>query len=305
MSFEIKEFCVNSTDNIHTLAGRLYIPEGEIKGLFHIIHGMTEHIERYDDLMSHLAENGYLAFGYDNLGHGKTAKDETELGFIAHTDGWKYLVNDADVFETAVKKLYPEKPLYLMGHSMGSFIARLAATAFKDNYKKVIFCGTGGKNPLANIGLLLTDIIKIIKGEKHISKTVNNMAFGAYNKRFDGNSGREWLTKDLSIIDKYANDKFCNYCFTVSAMHDLIKLNSVSNNKEWYQNIDKNTPIFLIAGDSDPVGNYGKGVKEVYNKLIKAGAAAEIKLYENCRHEIHNDTCRDEVYKDIIEFCEK
>ena len=304
MSFEIKEFCVNSTDNIHTLIGRLYIPEGEIKALFHIVHGMTEHIERYDKLMSHLAENGYLAFGYDNLGHGKTAKDDSELGFIAHKDGWKYLVRDVDAFETAVKKLYPEKPLYLYGHSMGSFIARLAAISFKENYKKLIFCGTGGKNPLANLGLVLTNIVKAIKGEKHISKTVNNMAFGAYNKRFSGNTGREWLTKDLSSIEKYANDKFCNYSFTVSAMHDLIKLNAMSNHKDWYESISTDIPILLISGDSDPVGNYGEGVKEVYNKLIKVGAKAEFKLYENCRHEIHNDTCRDEVFSDILSFCE-
>lgn len=302
MSFELKEFCVNSTDNIHTLAGRLYIPEGEIKGLFHIVHGMTEYIERYDCLMSHLAENGYLTFGYDNLGHGKTAKDESELGFIAHKDGWKYLVNDVDNFENAVKKLYPEKPLFLMGHSMGSFIARLAAENFKENYSKLIFCGTGGKNPLANAGLIITDIIRAIKGEKHISKTVKNMAFGSYNKRFVGSTGREWLTNDIAAVEKYATDKFCNYDFTVSAMHDLIKLNAMSNRKEWYYNINPDTPVLLIAGDCDPVGNYGKGVKEVYNKLINAKATAEIKLYENCRHEIHNDTCRDEVFHDILEF---
>lgn len=304
MSFQIKEFCVGSTDNIHTLAGRLYIPDGEIKGLFHIIHGMTEHIERYDGLMAHLAERGFLAFGYDNLGHGKTAKDENELGFIAHTDGWKYLVNDVDVFETAVKKLYPEKPLFLMGHSMGSFIARLAAVAFNGNYKKVIFCGTGGKNPLADAGIIITALVKLLKGEKHVSKLVNKMAFGAYNKRFDGNSGREWLTKDTAVIEKYAKDKYCNYSFTVSAMSDLIKLNSQSNKKEWYKNMNPEIPVFLIAGDSDPVGNYGKGVKEVYKKLKKAGVNAILKLYENCRHEIHNDTCRDEVYYDIINFCE-
>ncbi len=304
MSFEIKEFCINSTDNIHTLVGRLYIPETEIKGLFHIVHGMTEHIERYDKIMSHLAENGYLAFGYDNLGHGKTAKDDSELGFIAHNDGWKYLIRDVDAFETAVKKLYPEKPMYLFGHSMGSFIVRLAGVSFSDNYKKLIFCGTGGKNPLASIGLLLTNAVKLFKGEKYVSKLINNMAFGAYNKRFNGNTGREWLTKDLTTIEKYANDKFCNYSFTVSAMHDLIKLNAVSNQKEWYQSISKEIPILLISGDSDPVGDYSKGVKEVYRKLKDLGASVQMKLYENCRHEILNDTCRDEVFKDIIDFCE-
>lgn len=305
MSFEVKNLSVLSTDNIHTLQGKIYIPSCEIKGLVHIIHGMTEHIERYDKFMSFLAENGYIAFGYDNLGHGKTAKNDSELGFISYHNGWKYLVNDVDAFEKVVNKMYPSIPLYLFGHSMGSFIARLAAENFKVNYQKVIFCGTAGNNPLAPIGLLMTDIIGFLKGKKHISKLVIKMAFGSYNKRFNGNSSREWLTKDQDIIEKYKNDKFCNYQFTVSAMHDLIKLNAHCNRKAWFKNLNSTTPKLLIAGNLDPVGDYGKGVKMVYNKLIKNGQPAEIKLYENCRHEILNDSCKDEVLADILTFLRK
>ena len=139
MEYEIKELIVNSSDNIHSLYGKLYIPKGEIKGLFHIVHGMTEYIERYEQLMSALAENGYVAFGYDNLGHGKTAENDNELGFIAHKDGWKYLVNDIWAFTKAVKKMYPNIPTVLMGHSMGSFIARLVAESYPQEYDKFIF----------------------------------------------------------------------------------------------------------------------------------------------------------------------
>lgn len=302
MSFEIKEMTVKSTDNIHTLVGRIYIPEGEVKGVLHIVHGMTEYIERYDPLMSALTDKGYVCFGFDNLGHGKTAKDDSELGFIAHTDGWKYLINDVGEFAKAVKKLYPDKDMCLMGHSMGSFIARLAAIHFEELYCKLIICGTSGKNPLAGAGLLLTDIIKAIKGEKHVSRLVLNMSFGSYNSRFEGETGREWLSNDASMIIKYANDKFCNYDFTVSAMHDLITLVHTCNKNKWFAKISKEMPIFLISGSDDPVGNYGKGVKEVYNKLLKSGANVKLKLYENCRHEIHNDICRNEVISDILNF---
>lgn len=302
MSFEIREMTVKSSDNIHTLAGRIYIPEGEIKGLLHIVHGMTEYIERYDRIMSAAAENGFVCFGYDNLGHGKTARDDSELGFIAHTDGWKLLVNDVDVFASAVRKMYPDKKYILMGHSMGSFIARLAAVSFADTCHKLIICGTGGKNSLSQAGLILTSVIKTLKGEKHVSKTVNKMAFGSYNKRFQGSTGREWLTKDLSSVAKYANDKYCNYDFTVSAMHDLIKLNDMCNRKQWFVEISKTMPILIISGDTDPVGNYGKGVTQVYNRLVKEKANVQLKLYENCRHEILNDTCRDEVTSDILRF---
>lgn len=305
MSFEIKEMTVQSTDNIHTLVGRIYIPEGEIKGLFHIVHGMTEYIGRYDNLMSSLAEAGYVAFGYDNLGHGKTVNDDSELGFIANRDGWKYLINDVEAFSLAVKRLYPDKPLYLMGHSMGSFIARLAAVSFGELYQKLIICGTGGKNPLSPFGLALTNLLKTLKGGKYISKTILNMAFGSYNKKFDKTSKYNWLTKDKTIIDKYATDKFCTFDFTVSAMHDLIMLNTVCNKKHWYNSINKNLPILLISGTDDPVGNYGKGVTQVYNDLIKSGAKAELKLYDNCRHEILNDTCKAEVICDILCFIKK
>ena len=158
MEYEIKELIVNSSDNIHSLYGKLYIPKGEIKGLFHIVHGMTEHIERYADFMAELAENGYVAFGYDNLGHGRTAREDSELGFISHKNGWIYLVRDVSAFENAVQKLFPDKPLYLFGHSMGSFIVRIAAENKGENIEKLIICGTGGKNPLAPFGLMLSNI---------------------------------------------------------------------------------------------------------------------------------------------------
>lgn len=302
MSFEIKMLEVKSTDNIHTLRGKIFIPDGEIKGLFHLVHGMTEYIDRYDHLMSFLAENGYVVFGYDHLGHGRTAENDDELGFIAHREGWKYLVNDVAVFTKAVKKMYPLLPTILMGHSMGSFVSRLVAEKYKDEYNKFIFCGTGGPNPAASAGLLLIKILKTFKGEKHKSKFIYNIAFGSYNKRFDGDTPYEWLTKDREVITKYSADKYCNFQFTVSAMGDLMNLLSKCNRGAWFNAIDNAKPILLIAGDSDPVGSYGKGVQKVYNKLSKKGKKAEIKLYENCRHEIHNDSCKDEMFSDILKF---
>lgn len=306
MSYEIKAIEVQSTDNIHTLKGIIYIPDGEIKGVFHIVHGMCEYIERYAHIFAALAERGYVCCGYDNLGHGKTARDENELGFIAHRDGWKYLVRDVKAFEDAVKKLYPDKPLYLMGHSMGSFIARIAAENYGNEIEKFIICGTGGLNPAAPFGLFATDIIRLLRGEKHRSRLVNKLAFGAYNKRFDGDSDFEWITKDRDVITKYAADKYCNFKFTVSAMHDLVKLNQLSNRPAWFKNLRKDLPILLISGSDDPVGDYGKGVTRVYERLKAAGLEdVNLRLYDGCRHEIHNDACKDTVIKDIAEFIER
>ena len=302
MSFEIKTLEVKSTDNIHTLRGKIYVPNGEIKGLFHLVHGMTEYIDSYDHLFSFLAENGFVAFGYDHLGHGKTAESDDELGFIAHKVCWKYLVNDVVTFTKAVKKIYPDTPTVLMGHSMGSFIARLVSESYAAEYDKFIFCGTSGPNPASSAGLLLVKIIKAFKGEKHKSNLIQNIAFRSYNFGFQGDTPYEWLTNDREIINKYAADKYCTFRFTVSAMGDLMNLLSKCNRGAWFKSLDGTKPILLIAGDKDPVGNYGKGVKAVYEKLIKNGKKCDIKLYENCRHEIHNDICKDEMFSDILKF---
>ncbi|MEE1239571.1 MAG: alpha/beta fold hydrolase [Acutalibacteraceae bacterium] len=303
MTYEIKSIEVQSTDNIHTLKGLIYIPDGEIRGIFHLVHGMCEYIGRYAHVFSALAKDGYVCCGYDNLGHGETARDENELGFIAHRDGWKYLVKDVKAFEDAVRKIYPDIPLYLMGHSMGSFIARIAAENYGDEIEKFIICGTGGPNHAAPFGLIATDIMRFLFGEKHRSNFVNSLAFGAYNKRFDGDSEFEWITTDREIITKYESDKYCNFKFTVSAMHDLIKLNALCNRKAWYNNIRKSLPVLLISGSDDPVGAYGKGVTKVYEKLKTAGVNdVTLRLYSGCRHEIHNDSCKETVISDILKF---
>lgn len=302
MDYEVRALSVASTDNIHTLQGKIFIPQGEIKGLFHIVHGMTEYIDRYDHLMSHLAQNGYVCFGFDNLGHGKTAKNEAELGFIAHNNGWKYLVNDVIAFSNTVKQMYPYLPVTLMGHSMGSFIARLVCEYYPDSYQKLIICGTSGPNPLSKIGIAFAKFKKLINGEKYISNTVHKLAFGSYNKGFEGLSDYDWLTKDREVIKKYEKDKFCTFKFSLSAMLDLMKLLSLSNRKDWFKNISKELPIFLISGDKDPVGNYGNGVKTVYQFLKQNDKNVKLKLYTDCRHEIHNDSCKEEMFQDILDF---
>lgn len=292
---------VLSSDGVHTLNGIVYLPEGSAKGIFHLVHGMTEYIGRYNELLSAVAAAGYIACGFDNLGHGKTAS-EYELGFIAERDGYKYLVDDAIRFGDSVKSDFPDLPYFLMGHSMGSFIVRLAALKYGEKIDKLILCGTGGPNPAAPAGILVCDLLKVFKGSHGYSSLIENMAFGTYNKKFPGGGKYEWLTKDPKIKEMYAADPLCTYRFTVSALKDLVKLNLLSNKPNWFKGIRKDLPILLISGEDDPVGDYGKGVKTVYNRLKEQGCNAQIKLYKNCRHEIHNDTCKEESLQDILKF---
>lgn len=302
---QIIEKKVLSSDGVHQLRGKVYIPDGDIKGLFQVVHGMTEHIARYHDFLYTLAENGYLAFAYDQLGHGHTAVDKSELGFIAHENGWKLLVDDVALFAEEIKQEYGEGlPYILMGHSMGSFIARLAAEKF-NLHDKLIIMGTGGPNPAVGAGLATVKIIKKAKGERHLSNLIEKLVFGAYNKKFGDDDRYNWLSTIEKTRVDYANDPLCTFRFTVSAMGDLLNLTKESNSKRWFGSSVTEKPILLISGADDPVGNYGRGVKAVHDRLKANGADIKFKLYANCRHEILNDICGKKVVKDILEFAAK
>ncbi len=300
MSMNYIPMTVLSTDGVHTLKGRVYLPEGTPQGLFQVVHGMTEYIGRYHAFMSAMAEAGYITFGYDHLGHGETTHSDDELGFIAHKDGWRYLVDDVAAFGGAVKAAYGDLPYILMGHSMGSFIVRLSAV-MGNRPDKLIVMGTGGPNPIAGMGLGVIAALKRLYGERHISNLVQNMAFGSYNKRFAGDGAQGGLTTDAAIREAYAADKYCTFRFTVSAMGDLINLTKRSNAGGWFAEVDPTLPILLVAGKDDPVGEYGKGVRTVFDRLKARGCGVEMKLYEG-RHEILNDACREAVVRDIKAF---
>lgn len=309
MAVEKKSIRVLSSDGIHHLAGTLFLPEGRICGFFHIVHGMTEHISRYERLMRDLAERGWLAFGYDNLGHGNTANAPEELGFIADRNGWDFLLRDVKCFSDEVRHTYAPSgetlPYCLMGHSMGSFIVRLAAEKYVTP-DRLIIMGTGGANPAAGVGIALTEVVRTFRGAKHVSSLVNALAFGNYNKRFAdelGEAPNPWLTTDAEVRKRYADDPFCTFKFSVSAMGDLIRLTKYANRKAWFDALPQSLPILLISGEDDPVGGYGKGVREVHGRLLAKKKNAKLILYPKARHEILNDFTYDDTLKDMLAFC--
>ena len=301
------ELGVRSTDGIHTLAGMVYVPATKPVGILQVVHGMTEYIGRYDRFMEDMAKAGWIVCGHDHLGHGQTATDPSEWGYIAPEKGWEILCRDVCAFGTAIRRAYGrELPYVLMGHSMGSFVVRLTAAQYmtpEDRLDGLIVMGTGGPNPAAGVGLALTRLIKKAKGEKHVSGLVYALAFGGYQKPFKKEKDPySWLTNDVSVRDVYRRDPLCTFPFTVSAMGDLIRLTKEANEAAWFEALPASLPILLISGENDPVGGMGKGVETVRRKLQRAGKNVTCHVYGGYRHEILNDACYPTVTEDIRVF---
>lgn len=282
----------------------IYKPLDEPKAILQISHGMCEYLERYEDFIDFLTGNRILVCGNDHLGHKNSVVSKDKLGYFAPKDGWKYLVKDLAKITYIMKDSYPNLPYFLLGHSMGSFIARLYISQFSSFVDGTIICGTAGSNPLIDFASLLTTLVYKIKGEFYRSSFINKLMFGSYNKKYKTvRTNSDWITKDEAIVDKYVNDEYCTFIFTTSAFCDLVKLLKTVSSDSWYNAIPKNLPIFLISGDMDPVGNYGKGILEVERRLKERNLEdLTTKLYKDDRHEILNETDRQIVYQDILNW---
>lgn len=302
----IKEYSFKSSSGLADIYVRSYLPQDkEVKAVFQLAHGMAEHADRYDWFAEKLTDAGYAVFINNHLGHKLSVKDDSQLGFFGTDDGWKYLVEDQRKLTEIARGEFPDLPLIVFGHSMGSFICR-AYTAKYHDVDAAIYCGTGGPNPAAAMGIIVAKTIGKLKGVMHKSKLIDKMAFGTYNKRCPGRTAFDWLTKDESIVDKYVADPYCGFMFTTAGYKDLFSALNFVSKDEWAQNVSKDLPIFLIAGEEDPVGSYGAGVRKVYEMLKNTSHTnLSIKLYPGDRHEILNELDRDIVAADIIEFADK
>jgi len=307
MNYTKTEFSFPSESGLAAIHAAKYIPNTEVKAVFQIAHGMAEHFERYEKFIDALCAEGIAVYTNDHLGHGKSVSAPSEKGYFG-PDGYKTLVRDMAKLSDIAKEDYPSLPFILFGHSMGSFLVRnyAADSQFNKKIDALIACGTAGANPGAGVGIALCNCIQTFKGDHHRSKMIDGIAFGAYNKKFEGRTAFDWLTKDNDIVDAYVADEDCGFLFTVNGFKGLFGSLKAANTKKWYSDVPNSLPILLIAGENDPVGNYGKGVKEVYDKLKNTGHDVEIKLYPNARHEILNESDTfDKVVQDVLDFIKK
>lgn len=291
-----------SSDKKTNIAYYVYTPDTPVRAVVQISHGMIEHIERYEEFAEFLCENGIAVCGNDHIGHGASSSEE-DWGYFG--DGGIYaLVDDLDILNGIMKNKYRSAPYILLGHSMGSFVARKYITVYGDHIDGVILSGTSGGNVPLGIGIAITALIGAMRGKRYHSPLVVKLAMKGYNSHFSKDEGEHaWLTRDPEIREKYASDPRCTFTFSVGAYNDLFKLLKDISSPGWAAGVPKSLPVFIASGSDDPVGDYGNGFKMVCDALESAEISKlKTRIYDNCRHEILNETNRQEVYGDFLGF---
>lgn len=297
-----------SADGRHHVYAAVYRPPltVPVRAVLQLTHGMIDHSGRYRELCDVLAREGYAVGVHDHLGHGRTAFGADDRGHFADRDGVSLVLSDMHTVSTLLREEFPGKPLILIGHSMGSFLARLYATRYPHELSGLVLLGTAGPNPLLPVGHALCALLRLFGGATYRSRTVARMAFMGYNSHFDRAEGeRAWLSSDAAYLDRNGPDPYTDFIFTVTAYRDLFRMLGGCNKRAWYRAFPKDLPTVLMSGSDDPVGAYGKGPSTVYRRLLMAGASrVELCLYDGARHELFNEVCRDLFLKDLLGYLE-
>lgn len=303
MAYQYKEFTYASGDGKSHIAAYLYTPkERTVRGVVQLVHGMCDYMGRYHEMAVTLCEQGYAVCGEDHLGHGRTARHSDELGFFAAEEGADILVTDVHKLTLLVRSQFNGSPLILVGHSMGSLIARLYALSYYRDIDGLVLLGTAN-NRLGGLGRRLARTIAKRKGAGYRSPFLTKLTFGRYNKkvnRYDP-AGPNWLSREDSVVTAHTIDPLCNFTFSAAAYADLFSMVERVSSSRYAQEFPKSLPTLIAAGDMDPVGNYGRGPRTLSARLTAAGAKdVTLKLYPGARHELFNETCRKEFFDDLL-----
>ena len=281
---------------------RVYVwPVDHPKAVIQLVHGMAEHMARYDRLALALNAAGYAVVGHDHLGHGPIA-EKGDLGYFGPKDGWDHLIQDMHRVTEYAKQRFPGVGLVLLGHSMGSFCAREYLIRYGNELSACVISGTGWHPAaLATAARGMAAMCGALSWTKP-ANLVNNMGFGSYNKAFaPARTPFDWLSRDEKEVDKYVADPLCGFVFTARGFYDMFGGLKALSHLDRLQKMPKSLPVYFLSGAMDPVGANGAGVKTVAQQFRDAGMSdVTVKLYENGRHEMFNEINRDEVTADLI-----
>lgn len=281
-----------------------WAPEGEIRAVVQLVHGIAEHVYRYDHFAAFLNSLGYLVVAEDHMGHGGSVCKESPKGCFP--GGWMHAIADSYRLLTDTKKAYPDVPYVLFGHSMGSFMARTILAEHPDSgITAAIICGTGWQpEAVVGAGYALSTLICNLKGEDKPSPMLQAMAFGGFNKRIaHPRTQSDWLSRDEKVVDLYESDPLCGFMPSAGLLRAMMFGIRYIQKADSLKRMRKELPVLFIAGGDDPVGAYGVGVRQAAEAFKSHGMQdVSVKLYPLCRHEILNEINKEEIYQDIADW---
>lgn len=303
------DFTFDSRDGATKIHAVRWEPEdGQITGILQIVHGMAEHVERYEGFAQAMTEKGFVVTAEDHLGHGKSIPEGGVPGYFCRQDPATVVVRDVHRLKKITQEQYQGIPYYILGHSMGSFILRNYLFRYGKGIDGAIIMGTGMVPKVAAVGLkTLASLGCAFGGSEKPSKFIDNMSFGAYLKRIENpRTPCDWLTKDEKIVDKYVADPLCGFTFTNNGFKTLGELILRLFKKSNLEKMPVTLPVLFVSGKEDPVGDYGEAVTRVYNSFLAEGMQkVSIKLYDGDRHELLNELDKETVIGDIVEWISK
>lgn len=301
------EFTFLSADGKTPIHAVEWLPEGQVQAVLQISHGVSEYILRYESFAEYLTVRGFAVVGHDHLGHGQSVAEGSARLYFGPRGSWNWVVDDIDRRRNLAKGKFPQVPYFLLGHSMGSFLARTYLIRYPGAVDAAVIMGTGQMSPAIIAGGKAVAVEEARRvGEDRTSPLVDKLAFGAYNKRFAPNrTGFDWLSLNQDNVDRYIADPLCGGNATIGLFREMLGGLSFIAKPENLKRMNLNIPVLFISGEMDPVGDCGKGVKRAYEGFRKAGVRdVSLKLYPELRHEILNETCRETVYADILQWLE-
>lgn len=297
-----------SHDGAHQIFARQWMPtSGQQKAVVQIVHGISEYIDRYTSIARFLAYHGYLVVGCDHLGHGRTALGPEEYGFFTETDGWHTVSADVRCLRVLMGEKYPDLPYFMLGHSMGSFLARTYLIDWPGTLTGCVLSGTGQESSaLIVTGRSIANMVCKTSGPRTHSKLIEKLAFGSYNKQFaPARTRADWISRDEDVVNTYVADPLCSFMPSAGMFRDMMVGLQYIANADHLKKMDPATPVYLFSGDRDPVGKNGAAVQKVAGFFQRAQCNdVTVRLYPNGRHEMLNEINREEVFADLLEWLE-
>ena len=273
------------------------------RAVVQLVHGIAEHIGRYDHFARYLAENGFIVAAEDHMGHGGSIGEDGVKGYFA--GGWMTAVADVKLLCAHMKAEYPGLPYYILGHSMGSFLLRTYLYTYPGTIDAAIISGTGWEpSAVIRAGLAACKLEQLRLGEKRTSPILTKLMFGSYNKPFAPvRTKDDWICSDPAVVDAYTADPLCGFDATIGLARDMLTGIEMNEMRENLLKMDKLLPLLFVSGGKDPVGGMSKGVLRCIDAFKRAGMRKiTIRIYPEGRHEMLNEVNRNEVYQDILNW---